>query len=1225
MRIVSIRFFNLNSLKGEHSIRFDEPPISDSGLFAITGSTGAGKTTILDAITIALYGRVHRHDRDDPSETMTRHTGESFSEVEFEIKGTLYRAKWSNYRARKKADGKLQGVKMELADATTGDIIISHPLSQVQQQIVDICGLDYNQFLRSVMLCQGDFTQFLKATESQRSELLEKITDTGIYSDISEFVFNKAKEEGTRLDTLHSKLNDVKIFTGDEVNALRSDLSEVQEKVRLQNEEKKGVETQVQWLQNIDKLKIKQQALTKQLGLLETKHLESLPLFAKISQHDRAIKYKPLLVEVESNGQRVSDLNEKLSGIKLKMPGLLKGANELSGKTNHANDVHKTADKELKDKSPIILEVERKDSLIERVQRKCLEEQNEYDVAFRSLEKNKNDIKDKEIALGELKQNVAKLEEWLLTHETDQRLEKEIPVVRNHLDRLTELFNSIQIATGLKEKLGQQSIVEEDSVKEFLNKETGFIGEINKVKDRQQENQNGLLAIFSGKTREEYETEYDTLPAILALYDQQLNLATQITQNDLRIEQFSSKERENNSQIKTEDAALVRLTDEKKEADELFSVLQRNVELQIRIQKYEDDRRTLKAEQPCPLCGSVHHPFVEGHYVTELNDSEQKRDKQKDKMNDLAGKIKDKEAIVNKLGSNVELYKKQKEQAQAEKDEAFRRFGVNNGKLSKALDISRPDVIGAEINKRTTEFELLKEKLQVIRKTEKLINDDQSQLNNLSQEKVRNEGLITQTRSRISNIKENIERLRLEINTNSEQKNDFNNKAIGLLKPYQIEFTYSAGEEILQVMNNSSQAYLYNKSEVQKKQLSLQQVETDLKKTRESVSEKEQNLNGLNSKLQGTRDEQQQLQDERVALFGKKNPGEERKRLENDLDVKKKALEIIQQNLQRTEEELRLTISMESETSNDLSRINTSYKELLDRLKGQLMAGGIESIEILKNRFLDEKEENDIKEILQKLEIEETENKQSLKDIEVELNYEINKQLTEEIEPVLINKIDELSALISRQNEEVGRIKQILEQDEEFKKRHKQITIDIEKQTKESGRWNKLSGLIGSADGKKFSRFAQGLTLTRLTELANRHLEQLSDRYKIKKDTETDLGLLIIDKYQADIARPMTTLSGGESFLVSLALALGLSELASRKTQIDSLFIDEGFGTLDADMLDIAISALENLRANGKTIGVISHIEALKDRIGTQIQVNKQPGGHSKIKIVSYGAEVRVG
>ena len=170
--------------------------------------------------------------------------------------------------------------------------------------------------------------------------------------------------------------------------------------------------------------------------------------------------------------------------------------------------------------------------------------------------------------------------------------------------------------------------------------------------------------------------------------------------------------------------------------------------------------------------------------------------------------------------------------------------------------------------------------------------------------------------------------------------------------------------------------------------------------------------------------------------------------------------------------------------------------------------------------------------------------------------------------------------------------------------------------------WTKLYNLIGSKDGKNFSKFAQGLTLARLTELANKHLLILSNRYQILKTENENLGLSIIDGFLADQIRPMATLSGGESFLVSLALAFGLSDLASKKVQINSLFIDEGFGTLDAETLDTAISALENLQSKGKTIGIISHVEALKDRIGTQIQLSKLSGGKSSIRIKNQIGEV---
>ena len=126
--------------------------------------------------------------------------------------------------------------------------------------------------------------------------------------------------------------------------------------------------------------------------------------------------------------------------------------------------------------------------------------------------------------------------------------------------------------------------------------------------------------------------------------------------------------------------------------------------------------------------------------------------------------------------------------------------------------------------------------------------------------------------------------------------------------------------------------------------------------------------------------------------------------------------------------------------------------------------------------------------------------------------------------------------------------------------------------------------------------------------LANRQLQRLHGRYRLQRKQADGLAILVVDTWQGDITRDTRTLSGGESFLVSLSLALALSDLVSHKTSIDSLFLDEGFGTLDAQTLDIALDALDNLNASGKMIGVISHIEAMKERIPAQIRVNKRSG-----------------
>ncbi|MBL0721677.1 MAG: nuclease sbcCD [Sulfurovum sp.] len=160
-----------------------------------------------------------------------------------------------------------------------------------------------------------------------------------------------------------------------------------------------------------------------------------------------------------------------------------------------------------------------------------------------------------------------------------------------------------------------------------------------------------------------------------------------------------------------------------------------------------------------------------------------------------------------------------------------------------------------------------------------------------------------------------------------------------------------------------------------------------------------------------------------------------------------------------------------------------------------------------------------------------------------------------------------------------------------------------------------MQELIGSSNGAKFAKFAQGITLDQLIELANHHLRILNQRYILirSKEDRDLLEISIIDTFQADSIRSVSTLSGGESFIVSLSLALGLSELASQKISIDSLFLDEGFGTLDEENLDMALNALNRLQSQGKMVGVISHIEALKERIPLQIRVIANGDGTSKV------------
>ncbi|WP_304638731.1 AAA family ATPase [Pseudomonas sp.] len=187
---------------------------------------------------------------------------------------------------------------------------------------------------------------------------------------------------------------------------------------------------------------------------------------------------------------------------------------------------------------------------------------------------------------------------------------------------------------------------------------------------------------------------------------------------------------------------------------------------------------------------------------------------------------------------------------------------------------------------------------------------------------------------------------------------------------------------------------------------------------------------------------------------------------------------------------------------------------------------------------------------------------------------------------------------------------------EDARRRAGQLALQAELEQKRESHdlWQRLNSLIGSADGSRYRRFAQGLTLDHLVYLANQQLQRLHGRYQLRRRAGGELELEVLDTWQADVARDCRTLSGGESFLVSLALALALSDLVSHKASIDSLFLDEGFGTLDGETLEIALDALDAINASGKMIGIISHVEALKERIPVQVRVHKAAGlGYSTL------------
>ncbi|WP_162427306.1 AAA family ATPase [Pontibacter pudoricolor] len=1215
MKILSVRFQNLNSLKGEHEIRFDQSPLVDAGLFAITGPTGAGKTTILDAITVGLYGMAHRHNNDKPLDLMTRHTSESTSEVEFEANGKRYRSKWQIRRSRGKLDGKIQAVHMELCDLEDDKPFDLKP-SQVPEKVAEISGLDYSQFLRSVMLSQGDFARFLKANPNERSSLLEKITDTGIYSDISKFAYEKAKTERAKRDELEAKLKDSKLLPEEQRLGYEATITELTETETLLTTETRELQEKTNWLKQLQQLRERAEKYKTELQVQESKLASLQPDFIKLQQHEQANQFVGELTQIKAANGRLTEVQEQLVLLEKQIPVLEAELEQAGHIALEATKAHQQQLEVLQKLDPLLVQVQQLDHQLETIREQFKTDREAYVQFDNALQQEKVTLAQKDTELGTLKQNATALKKWLQENAKLKDMREHLHEFRQTIKDLTDTERTIASLQQEQQTINQQLKTEVEQLETINAGQQEQLKKQTKLDAQKQEKLAQLQIILAAKSMDELEKLAQEQPLLLARFERLVELSNNYSLQQQKTVQLTGQLNQLEQTIVTKKEELSSTETNYKAVTERLQDLQKLVSLQQRIQELEQHRHSLQPEQPCPLCGSEEHPFVEGNYTSTLSEEEQRRDTQQALVKELDAAKNVLQLQLNTLQNQHDSATKAKTETDAELARLLQNYKLQGEGVT--IAITETEALQQQLQLQNEALGNLTQTLTIARSLSRETETINQQLQQLREAQLQAQAQISKLQNSEEMLRRQLGRFTSQLQDLQEQQQVFTETAQSFAASYSLKFTSENRFELLKQLEAQTNTYQQQHDAYEAMRDPFLKLQEQVSNLTEKVAEKEQALQDKKAVLERVHIQLTELKEKRNQLFGDKKPEQERQFANAALANLARQAENARAAQQKKQHELQEQRQRQNEYTTTHNHKKSELDALRDGLLHVLREKGIETIEALSQMLLDRDEADRLANQKALVEKQLTEIRKSLSNVQQDLTQSEAQNLTsetiEQLQQQLALKTEAQRNLIAQK----ARLEQLLEQDKQQREKNLELASQLQIQQQECNRWSQLADLIGSADGNKFSRFAQGLTLAKLVELANRHLQKLNDRYRIQKSEGEDLELAIVDTYQAEAVRPMNTLSGGESFLVSLALALGLSDLAGRRTQINSLFIDEGFGTLDADTLDSAISTLENLQASGKMIGIISHVEALKERISTQVKIQKLAGGVSKVEVVGW-------
>ena len=1243
MRILAIRGANLASIAREFAIDLAAEPLAGTGLFAITGETGAGKSTILDALCLALYNELPR-TADAPGETvpdpsgtgigvsdprniLRRGAGSGFAQVDFIGQDNgRYRATWQVRRAREKADSALQNVAWKL-ESLDDQGVLAASITQTREAIQKKTGFTFEQFRRTVLLAQGDFDAFLLARENERADLLEKITGTEIYTRISRGVYQTTQGLDAVVQQLRQQLTAIGVLSAEdreERESRRRDL------LRQAREKVKERETSAQILVRAQRIATAESDLAAAgaaLAQAREQQDQAAAQKADLAAYQLVAPLRQALADRDQSRQRALAAREALDRLQEARDRAGSTENAARSVKDGAQAAHEKAEEVFREHGPIWTLAEQLDAQLGQAGA----ELNTVAAALAGAKAAETAAADALSALdGRIAENrdaATRLQEDLDGRQDQLPLAERLDDARALLDERAERAAARDGAARLKQTATQAATELADLITRLRDGITTLQDRRDQSIALQDEHRRQLAEIDEPAVRRrvtELQALVNLLPAATVATTATLEAAADKAGCDA--EWAAATE-----QAGPAASALSEATAARNQAQMAFDDCARLAGLAEAADSAAAlaMRAALADGLPCPVCGSADHPSRNqpDAFHSLVEDIRSRRSAAETALSAASNRVRTAETADANARARLSAAAKSAGQADLALAKAVQAYGSNADRLRQgcaAAGITARLPLKADENCSAALGELTQNLTELIKAQDRLLAaaaDHRRQADEAAQAAGGSIAEITAAQARSADLTEQRQQKDLERTEQATIESQAANRLTALdtalapflraagLSPEQLDRDADGLRRRFEALAAEIKALTGRAATLAAEAQDLQTRFAGTAAARDAAGrDAADKARQHGSRENAVRD----LAATRAGLLDGEDTAAHRSRHNQarldaqaahhtalaEWQAADAALQAAQSQCRLASDGLNGEQRAAEQAQTAFAAACTKIGQAQDPVEQRLAAdpAAIESLRDMLER---------LRTAVITAEAAAATCRSALAQARDGFDPATDLTLTGQ-------RLAELDSEFADLQQAAGGLQSTLAEDDRKRGQATDITGRIAAEQAVLSVWQEVNGAIGSADGASFRRFVQGITLESLVVLANDHLAAFNPRYRLQRGAG-GLTLLVVDRDMGDVLRATRSLSGGERFLASLALALALSGLEGRDSFVDTLFIDEGFGALDAETLDLAVDALETLQGRGRKVGVVTHVAAMIDRIAVQVRVEKRGGGRSEV------------